>query len=41
MKRSKLNKKSYKMYNVREKGAPGSGMELSPVFKWINRFKKS
>ena len=26
----------YKMYNLRRKGAPGSGMELSPVFKEIN-----
>jgi hypothetical protein len=29
------------MYNLRRKGAPGSGMELSPVFKEIRRLEKS
>jgi len=32
--------KKYKMYSLRRKGAPGSEMELSPVFKEINRLKK-
>ena len=41
MKRSKLSKEKYKMYNLRRKGAPGSGMELSPVFKEIRRLEKS
>ena len=27
------------MYNLRRKGAPGNGMELSPVFKEINRLR--
>jgi hypothetical protein len=40
MKRSRLNKKSYKMYNLRRKGARGSRMELNPDFKEINRLKK-
>ena len=29
------------MYNLRRKGAPGSGIELTPVFKETNRLKKS
>jgi hypothetical protein len=29
------------MCSSRRKGAPGSGMELSPVFKETNRLKKS
>lgn len=29
------------MYNLRRKGVPGSGMELNPLFKEINRLKKS
>jgi hypothetical protein len=32
-----LNKEKYKMYNLRRKGAPGSGRELSPVFKEIKK----
>ena len=36
---SKLSKKKYKMYGLRTKGAPESGMELNPVFKEINRLK--
>ena len=39
MKRNKPSKEKYKMYNLRRKGAPGSGIELTPVFKGINRFK--
>lgn len=39
MKRSKPRKKKYKMYILRKKEAPGSGIELSPVFKEINREK--
>ena len=37
MKRGMLNKEKYKMYNLRRKGAPGSGRELSPVFKEIKK----
>jgi hypothetical protein len=33
---SKLRKEKYKMYGSSNKGAPGSEMELNPVFKEIN-----
>lgn len=39
MKRNKLRKEKYKMYTVRKKEAPGSRIELSPVFREINREK--
>ena len=39
MKHSKLRKEKYKMYGLRIKAASGSGMELNPVFKEINRLK--
>ena len=29
------------MYNLKRKSLPGSGMELNPEFKEINRLKKS
>ena len=35
MKCSELKKKKYKMYSSSNKGAPGSEMELNPVFKEI------
>lgn len=41
MKRSKLSKEKYKMYSLMRKGALGSVKELNPVFKEINRLKKS
>ena len=41
MKRSKLSKESYNMYNWRRKGSIGNGMELKPLFKEINRLKKN
>ena len=41
MKRNKLSKEKYKIYNFKRKGALGSGMELNPVFKEINRLKKA
>jgi hypothetical protein len=37
MKWSKLKKEKYKMYGSRIKRAPGSGMELNPVFKEVNK----
>lgn len=40
-KRSNLSKEKYNMYSSRRKGTPGSGVELNPEFKKINRFKKS
>jgi hypothetical protein len=41
MKRSKVSRESYKRYNLRRKGAPGDGMELSPVFEEIYILKKN
>ena len=41
IRRSKLSKEKYKMYNLRRKGAPGSVKELNPVFKALNKLKKS
>ena len=35
IKRSKLRKEKYKIYGSSIKGAPGSRMELNPVFKEI------
>lgn len=40
-KKESTEQKKLKMYNQRRKGAPGSGMQRSPVFKEINRPKKS
>ena len=34
-KHSKLRKERYKIYSLSIKGAPGSEMELNPVFKEI------
>lgn len=39
MTRSKLSKKKYEMYNLRRKGAPGSGIKLGPLFKKIKRIR--
>ena len=39
VKQSKGNKKEYKIYDSRRKGASGSGMKLNPAFKEINRLK--
>jgi hypothetical protein len=39
MKRSKLRKEKYKMYDSCYKGVPASKMELNPVFKEINRLR--
>jgi hypothetical protein len=33
MKRSKLRKEKYKLYDLSIKGTPGIRMELNPVFK--------
>lgn len=41
MKRRKPRKEGYKKYNLKRKGAPGSGMEWNPVFKEIKRLKKN
>ena len=41
MKRIKLSPETYKMCSSRRKGAPGSRMKLSPVFKEIKRLKQS
>jgi hypothetical protein len=41
MKRSKLSKKKYKTYSLRGEGTSESGMEVSSVFKEINRLKRS
>jgi hypothetical protein len=38
MKRSKLKKKKYKMYDSSIKGTPGSRKELNTMFKELNRF---
>ena len=35
-----IMKKSRKMYNLRRKRAPGSGMELIPAFKEIGRLRQ-
>lgn len=40
MKRSKLDKKKYKAYSVKRKGAPRSVMEVSPVLNKIKSLKK-
>jgi hypothetical protein len=40
IKHSKLRKKKYKMYGSKNKGAPGSRVELNPVFKEINRLRE-
>jgi hypothetical protein len=37
VKRGELSKEKYEMHSWRRKGAPGSGMELSPLFMEINR----
>lgn len=39
MKKNKLSKEKYKMYHSKRKGAPGSIMELNPVFKELNKLK--
>lgn len=39
MKRNKLSKGKYTMYNLRRKRTLGSGMELSPVFKKMNKLR--
>ena len=39
MKKSKMSKEKYKIYNLGRKGTPESGMELNPVFKDINRLR--
>ena len=36
IKHSKLRKEKYKMYGSKSKGAPGSGIEVNPVFKDVN-----
>ena len=41
MKRIKLGKDKYKMYNLKNKRASGNGMELSSMFKEINRLLES
>ena len=41
MKRSKLNKESHKMYNLRKKGAQENEMQIIPKFKEMNRLRKS
>lgn len=41
MKRSKVDKRKYKMYNFSRKGAPGSIMELRSVLKETKGLKKS
>jgi hypothetical protein len=40
MKRSKLRKEKYKTYGSKNKGAPGSKIELNPMFKEINRLRE-
>lgn len=39
MKRSRLDKESHKMYNLRIKGAPGNEMQIIPIFKEMNGLK--
>jgi hypothetical protein len=41
MKRSKLRKEKYKMYDSKDKRAPGSKMKLNPVFKEINELREA
>jgi len=36
----KLQKAKYKMYGLSNKRAPGSRMELNPMFKEINRLRE-
>jgi hypothetical protein len=36
----KLRKEKYKIYGSNNKGAPVRELELSPVFKEINRLRK-
>ena len=36
-----MSKDRYKIYGLRIKGVPGSGMEVNPVFKQINRLNIS
>ena len=40
MRHSRLKKEKYKMYGSSNKRAPGSEMELNPVFKEINRLRE-
>ena len=40
IKGSHLHKEKYKMYGSKNKGAPGSRIELNPMFKEINRLTK-
>lgn len=40
MKRSKLRKENYKMYDSSNKKTPGRAMELNPVIKEINRLRE-
>ena len=37
---SKLRKEKYQIYGSSIRGATGSGMELTPVFKKINRLRE-
>jgi hypothetical protein len=41
IKRSKLSKEKYKMFRLRRKGKPGSGIKLNPVFKGDKQIKES
>jgi hypothetical protein len=40
-KKKQAEQGKYKMYSLRRKWVPGSGMELNPIFKEMNRLKKS
>ena len=40
MKMSKLKKEKYKLYSSKNKGAPGSKIELNPTFKDRNRLRE-
>jgi len=40
VKRKKLRKEKYKIYGPRNKGAPGSEMELNVMFKDGNRLRE-
>ena len=40
MKRNKLRKEKYKMYDSSNKGVLGSEMELYPMFKTMNRLRE-